>query len=322
MATLPPLVVVAGSTATGKTELGIRLGEWLIGQGRATTVISADSRQVYRGLDIGTAKVSEADRRRVPHEGLDLVDPDERFAVSDFVAHATTVLNDVGAHDGVVLLVGGTGLYLRAVARGLDLAALPDDPEVRARLEAEFESEGLEPLARRLTATAPTLAAGTHLANPRRVIRALEIAELRGDGPRPEPLGYGGPSVWLGLDLPGAEHRRRITARARGQFDAGLIDEAVALRERYDPGLAAFSAIGYQEAWAVADGDITLDVAVERDARRNLAFAKRQRTWFRAEPGVTWLAASDPFDAALDLARSVIDRPDLRSRARSHRGRR
>jgi len=127
MASLPPLVVVAGPTATGKTELGIRLGEWLIGRGRATTVISADSRQVYRGLDIGTAKVSEADRRRVPHQGLDLVDPDERFAVSDFVAHAHTVLEDVRERDGVALLVGGTGLYLRAVGRGLDLDALPDD---------------------------------------------------------------------------------------------------------------------------------------------------------------------------------------------------
>ncbi|HET8786145.1 MAG TPA: tRNA (adenosine(37)-N6)-dimethylallyltransferase MiaA [Candidatus Limnocylindrales bacterium] len=307
MATLPPLVVVAGPTATGKTELGIRLGELLIGQGRATAVISADSRQVYRGLDIGTAKVSEADRRRVPHQGLDLVDPDERFAVSDFVAHAQDVLHDLRDRVGVALLVGGTGLYLRAVARGLDLTALPDDPAVRARLEAEFEAEGLEPLAKRLERTAPTLAAQTHLANPRRVIRALEIAELRGDGPRPAPRGYSGRSVWLGLDVPADEHRRRIAARARAQFDAGLIDEAVALRERYDPGLPAFSAIGYQEAWAVADGAITREQAVEQDARRNAAFAKRQRTWFRAEPDVRWLGATDPFDEAVELVRGVVD---------------
>ena len=307
MVTLPPLVVVAGPTATGKTELGIRLGEWLIGQGRATAVISADSRQVYRGLDIGTAKVSEADRRRVPHQGLDLVDPDERFAVSDFVAHAQEVLHDLRGRDGVALLVGGTGLYLRAVARGLDLAALPDDPAVRARLQAEFEAEGLEPLAARLEQTAPKLAAQTHLANPRRVIRALEIAELRGDGPRPAPRGYIGRSVWLGLDVPADEHRRRIAVRARAQFDAGLIDEAVALRERYDPGLPAFSAIGYQEAWAVADGAITPEQAIEQDARRNAAFAKRQRTWFRAEPDVRWLGATDPFDEAVGLVRGVVD---------------
>ena len=307
MVSLPPLLVVAGPTATGKTELGIRLGEWVIARGRPATVISADSRQVYRGLDIGTAKVSPEDRRRVPHAGLDLVEPDERFAVSDFTAHANAVLADVAKQGGVALLVGGTGLYLRAVARGLDLESLPDDPAVRARLEAEFQTEGLEPLAARLEAMAPTLAAQTHLANPRRVIRALEIAELRGDGPRPEPRGYAGPSLWIGLDLRTEDHRRRIARRAREQFDAGLVDEAVALRERYDPALPAFSAIGYQEAWAVADGEVSRDVAIERDARRNIAFAKRQRTWFRAEPEVTWLDATEPFDKASELARRLID---------------
>jgi tRNA dimethylallyltransferase len=308
MASLPPLIVVAGPTATGKTDLGIRLGEWLIGEGRPATVISADSRQVYRGLDIGTAKVSAKDRDRVPHEGLDLVDPDQRFAVSDFVAHATGALREIATNGGVALLVGGTGLYLRAVARGLDLDALPDDPDVRARLEAEFAVEGIEPLAARLVATAPVLASEIHLANPRRVIRALEIAELRGDGPRPRPRGYAGPVTWIGLDLAGDEHRRRIAARARAQFDAGLVEEAVALRERYDPTLPAFSAIGYHEAWSLADGFIGREEAIEQDARRNALFAKRQRTWFRAEPDVAWLDAStDPFDEALDLMRRVID---------------
>jgi tRNA dimethylallyltransferase len=307
MASAPPLIVVAGATSTGKTELGIRLGESFLSEGRHAVVISADSRQVFRGLDIGTAKVTAADRARVPHAGLDLVDPDERFALSDFAAHARRVLMDVAAQDGVALLVGGTGLYLRAVARGLDLDALPDDPAVRARLEAEFAAEGLEPLAARLRAQAPTLAATVHLANPRRVIRALEIAEIRGDGPRPRPRGYAGPSTWLGLHVDRAEHDRRIAARARAQFDAGLVGEAVTLRERYDPALPAFSAIGYAEAWAVADGELTRDAAIELDAKRNIAFAKRQRTWFRAEPDVTWLDAttSDPFAAALLQARTI-----------------
>jgi tRNA dimethylallyltransferase len=140
---------------------------------------------------------------------------------------------------------------------------------------------------------APNLAAEVHLANPRRVIRALEIAELRGDGPRARPRGYGGPVTWIGLDIERDEHRRRILTRARAQFDAGLVDEAVALRERFDPSLPAFSAIGYHEAWAVADGTLTLEDAIAGDARRNVAFAKRQRTWFRAEPGITWLDATD-----------------------------
>jgi tRNA dimethylallyltransferase len=199
-------------------------------------------------------------------------------------------------------------LYLRAVARGLDLDALPDDPAVRARLEQEFATEGLEPLAARLRAVAPALAAEVHLANPRRVIRALEIAEIRGDGSRPRPAGYGGRSIWIGLSIERAEHDRRIAARARGQFEAGLIDEAVELRRRYDPNLPAFSAIGYQEAWAVADGAMTLEEAIAQDTRRNVAFAKRQRTWFRAEPEVTWLdATADGVPArALALARSVL----------------
>jgi tRNA dimethylallyltransferase len=304
----PPLVVVAGATATGKTELGIRLGEALIAEGRRATVISADSRQVYRGLDLGTAKVSAADRARVPHAGIDLVDPDERFALSDYVAHARSVLSEVAAQDGVTLLVGGTGLYLRAVARGLNLDVLPDDPAVRARLEQEFATEGLEPLATRLQAVAPALAAEVHLANPRRVIRALEIAEIRGDGPRARPAGYGGESIWIGLSIERAEHDRRIAARAREQFESGLLEEAVELRKRYDPKLPAFSAIGYHEAWAVADGTLALDEAVALDVRRNVAFAKRQRTWFRAEPDVIWLdaTADDVLARAMELARAVL----------------
>ena len=307
MAAVPPLVVVAGATATGKTELGIRLAEAYLAAGRAATVISADSRQVYRGLDIGTAKVRGADRARVPHAGLDLVDPPERFAVADFAAHAREVLAEVAARDGVAFLVGGTGLYPRAVARGVDLEALPDDPALRASLEAEFASDGVTPLVERLRVKAPTLAAEIDTANPRRVIRALEIAELRGDGPRPAPRGYPGPVAWIGLTLDRAEHVRRIAARARQQFDDGLIDEAVALRERYDPGLPAFSAIGYREAWDVADGRRTLDEAVAADAQRNVAFARRQGTWFRSEPGISWLDVTTmvPFDRALTLARSA-----------------
>lgn len=304
----PPLIVVAGATATGKTELGLRLGEALIAEGSPATVISADSRQVYRGLDIGTAKVSDSDRARVPHAGIDLVDPDERFALDDYVAHARSVLTDIADRDGVALLVGGTGLYLRAVARGVDLEALPDDPAIRARLEQEFAAEGLEPLAARLQVVAPTLAAEVHLANPRRVIRALEIAEIRGDGPRPRPAGYDGNSIWIGLGVERAEHDRWIAARAREQFASGLIREAVELRERYDPELPAFSAIGYHEAWAVVDGTITLEEAIDQDTRRNIAFAKRQRTWFRAEPDVNWLDATahDLLERALGLARNVL----------------
>ena len=288
MTAAPPLVVVAGATATGKTELAIRLAETIAAGGRPVAVISADSRQVFRGLDIGTAKVTAADRARVPHHGLDLVDPDEPFSVADFAAHARGVLADLAATGGVAILAGGTGLYLRAVARGLDTDALPSDPAVRARLEADLTAGGLAPLVARLTATAPTLATTVDLANPRRVVRALEIAELAGNAPRPPARGYAGKVAWLGLTVESAMHVDRIAARARAQFDAGLIDEARALRERFDPSLPAFSAIGYREAWAVIDGDLGRDAAIELDARRNVSYAKRQRTWFRRDPEIRW----------------------------------
>jgi len=306
----PPLIVVAGATATGKTELAIRLAETLEGEGRPVTIISADSRQVYRGLDIGTAKATAADRARARHAGLDLVDPDQPFTVVDFVEHAAGVLDDLAAHDGVAILAGGTGFYLRAVGRGLDTAALPSDPAIRERLEAELASGGLAPMARRLSTLAPTLAGRVELRNPRRVVRALEMAELRGDVPPPEPRGYPGPIAWLGLTMEPSAHIARITARARAQFDGGLIEEARALRERFDPGLPAFSAIGYREAWAVLDGETTVEHAIELDARRNVAFARRQRTWFRSEPDLVWLDATDelPVTAALERSRAVLDR--------------
>jgi tRNA dimethylallyltransferase len=303
---MPPLIVVAGATATGKTELGIRLAERSIRRGRPAVVISADSRQVYRGLDIGTAKVGPADRARVPHQGLDLVSPDEPFSVADFARHAREVLAGVAAADGVALLVGGTGLYQRVIARGIATESLPSDPRLRADLEADLLRLGPETMVQRLLDEAPILAETTDLANPRRVVRALEIALSAGDGPRPEPRGYDGPIVWLGLRLAEPEHGRRIAARAKAQFDTGLLDEARALRDRYEPSLPAFSAIGYREAWAVLDGTASMEEAVELDVARNIAFAKRQRTWYRSERDIDWLDAAD--DDAADQAVRLVRR--------------
>ena len=303
----PPLLVIAGATATGKTGLAIDVAERLAGEGIATEVVSADSRQVYRGLDIGTAKATIAERRGVVHHGLDLVDPDQPFSLADFATHARDALAGIADRGGLAILVGGTGLYLRAVARGIATDALPADADVRARLEAEFLAVGLDPLVERLRATAPERAAQVDLRNPRRVVRALEIATLDGGaGSLPEPRGYDGPVAWIGLELDRATHLAWIGARARAQFDAGLIEEARVLRDRFDPGLPAFSAIGYREAWAVLDGQLDREQAIAEDARRNAAFAKRQRTWFRAEPGITWLdAATSQMDVATRTARRL-----------------
>lgn len=298
---LPPLIVIGGPTATGKTGLSLAIARALIGAGTAAEIISADSRQVYRGLDVGTAKVSTADRRSVPHHGLDLVDPDRSFSVADFADHAAAALRGIAARRAVALLVGGTGLYLRAVAGGLDLDALPHDPALRARIERDLETEGLEVVAARLQSLAPGLASATDLRNPRRVARALELAELQGDRHRPNLRGYAGRILRLQLVLDPAIGRAWIAERARAQFAGGLLDEAAALRRRYDPALPAFSAIGYREAWAVLDGEISLEEAIAADAQRNTAFARRQRTWFRAEPTDLRLdAAADPTPAALE----------------------
>lgn len=305
----PPLLVVAGATATGKTGISIRVAQALAEEGIAAEIISADSRQVFRGLDIGTAKATIEERHGVPHHGLDLADPDEPFSVADFVAHARAALDGIAGRGALAILVGGTGLYLRAVARGIDTEALPADPALRARLEQALIDGGPEPLIARLRAVAPRRAERVDLRNPRRLVRALEIAELSGDTEPPVPRGYDGPVAWTGLRLEHTTHRSWIAARAQAQFEAGLIEEARALRERYDPTLSAFSAIGYREAWAVIDGEATVDQAIALDAQRNVQFAKRQRTWFRAEPDIAWLDPTDGRDAAMsitDAARSLV----------------
>ena len=309
-AVAPPLLVIAGATATGKTVLSLDVARALRADGIAAEVISADSRQVFRGLDIGTAKVSPAERAAVPHHGLDLVDPDEPFSVAHFVRDAAAALRRIGERGSIAILVGGTGLYLRAVARGLDADALPSDRDTRAAVEGLLAREGLGAAVARLHRLAPKRAARTDLANPRRVARALEIAELAGDVPPPPARGYPGPMAWLGLHVHGAQHREWIASRARGQFDAGLVEEAQSLRERFDPALPAFSAIGYREAWSLLDGEIDRETAIERDAQRNVAFAKRQSTWFRSEPDIEWLSLPDvqPLPIALERARGLLVR--------------
>ena len=298
-APLAPLVVIGGPTATGKTGVAIALAERLLDRGVPAEVISVDSRQVYRGLDIGTAKATPEERGRVVHHGLDLVDPDQPYSVADFRAHALGTLASLAGRGGVGILAGGTGFWLRAVAAGIDTDALPSDAAVRAGLEADLARDGIGPLAARLASLAPGLAGRTDLRNPRRVVRALEIAVLQGDAPLPARVGYPAPVLGIQLRLEPSEHRRRIAIRARAQFDAGLVDEARALRERWDSALPCFTAIGYRESWAYLDGTCTREEAVALDAQRNVAFARRQQTWFRAERSLEVLDAdADPLPAA------------------------
>lgn len=297
----PPLIVLAGATAGGKTTLSLKLADALARRGVSVEVISADSRQVYRGMDIGTAKVTPEERARVPHHGLDLVDPDQPFSVADFQACAADALSGIAARKAVALLAGGTGFYLRAVARGLPTDELPYDPEVRVELNELLKSHGLEPLVAELRRLAPSRAGIVDLRNPRRVMRALEIARVRGDGPLPDPRGYGRGVRWLGLRVGRGVLAERIAKRAIAQFDAGLVEETRDLAARFDRHSPSFSGIGYAEALGVIDGTLTREEAIAIDARRNVAFARRQATWFRREPDIEWLDATDslPVEAAL-----------------------
>jgi tRNA dimethylallyltransferase len=304
-AEFPPLIVIGGATATGKTPLSLALAERIPG----AEIVSADSRQVYRGMDIGTAKVTAAERELVPHHGLDLVDPDDPFTAADYQLAAFDALRSIAARGGVALLVGGTGLYLRAVARGVPLEATGRDPGVRAQLEQRLTAEGLPALAAELQSKAPRTAARTDLANPRRVVRALERVSVVGDKPPPAPQGYPARSVWIGLDLETSENDRRIEERARAQFAAGLIDEAAELRRHFDETLPAFSATGYREAFDVLDGRVSMERAIERNITRNRQLARRQRTWLRSEPDLNWLeSSSDAVDAAFAIATVLVDR--------------
>jgi tRNA dimethylallyltransferase len=284
---LPPLVVIAGATASGKTALAVALAQQLPG----SEIVSADSRQVFRGMDIGTAKPSAAERSAAAHHCLDLADPDERFSAADYQRAALAALRDIAARGGIAFLVGGTGLYLRAIARGFPLESGSTDPVLRATLEARHAADGLAPLTGELLERDPAAAGSLDLSNPRRVIRALERAILTGSAVPPAPLGYPAPVTWLGLRQETAAHRRAIESRVDAHFAGGLLDEAGRLRSLYPEDTPAFSAMGYHEAFDVLAGRIDVPTAKARDAQRTWAYARRQRTWFRSEPDITWLNA-------------------------------
>ncbi len=281
-----PLLVIAGPTAAGKTALALELAEHL-----PIEVISADSRQVYRGLDIGTAKPTRAERKRAPHHLVDIIDPDESFSAHRFAHMARAAIVDIESRGARPVLVGGTGFYIQALLTGSPLGAAPPDPDLRSRLTRQLEAEGPEPLIRRLRAIAPDRAAAIDLNNPRRLIRALEIAEsqshqaTRPVQPRTTPI----PAYVLGLEVEPEILAKRIAKRTEQMFKSGLLDEARHLRDRgYDPSLPALTGVGYAEALAHLDGRLTLPEAIERTTIRTRQYARRQRTWFRHQLPTHW----------------------------------
>jgi len=288
-----PLLGIVGPTASGKSELAMAVAAHI-----PVEILVADSRQVYRGMDVGTAKPGADALARVPHHLLDLAAPDEPFTVAQWVARARQLIPEISARGRTPLLVGGTGLYVAALVDGHDYASQGWDPELRARLAADLESDGLDPLVERLAGAAPDVAATIDAGNPRRVLRALERAAAGGERPRSEP--YAGRVTLIGLERPREVLYRRIDERARWLFANGLLEEVGELmRAGYGPDLRPMTGHGYAEAMRHLAGEWSLEQATEVTARRTRQYAKRQLTWFRRETRITWLDAGDaPAEAA------------------------
>lgn len=282
-----PIIGIVGPTASGKTDLALALARRM-----PVEIVVADSRQVYRGMDVGTAKPDAAARASVPHHLLDLVEPDEPFTVAHWVALARELIPAIGQRGNLPLLVGGTGLYVSALLDGHDYAAQPSSPEVRQRLAEALEREGLEALAERLRSIDPLASTRVDVRNPRRVLRALERAEAGGGGADPSAAPYPGRVALIGLGRPREVLYRRIDERAEHLFAEGLLAEVATLLERgYTPELRPMSGHGYAEAARHLAGEWSLDQAIEVTARRTRQYAKRQLTWFRRDPRVMWLPA-------------------------------
>ena len=282
-----PLLAIVGPTASGKSELAMAVAARL-----SVEILVADSRQVYRGMDIGTAKPGADARAIVPHHLLDLAAPDEPFTVAQWVEQAREIVPAIAARGPTPLLVGGSGLYVAALVDGHDYASQGWDPKLRAQLIATLESEGLDPLVERLARAAPHVAGTTDARNPRRVLRALERAAAGGAEPRREP--YPGRVTLIGLDRPREVLYRRIDERARWLFANGLLEEVAGLmRAGYGQDLRPMTGHGYAEAMRHLAGEWSLEQAIEVTARRTRQYGKRQLTWFRRDPRITWLAAGD-----------------------------
>jgi tRNA dimethylallyltransferase len=294
----PPVVAVVGPTAAGKTALAVALAHRLGGQ-----VVNADSMQLYRGMDIGTAKPDAAERGGVPHHLLDLWHVREPASVAEYRIRARAEIDRLRAAGIVPLLVGGSGLYVRAVLDELDFPGT--DPALRARLEADLAAGGSAALHDRLAAVDPAAAAVILPSNGRRLVRALEVVELTGRPfaaslPAPRPH-Y--PAVAIGLDRSADELDRRVGERVDRMWAVGFVDEVAALAaDGLREGPTASRALGYAQVLQQLDGVLTAAQARERTVTTTRRFVRRQRSWFRRDAAVTWFDAARP-----DLAGAVLD---------------
>jgi tRNA dimethylallyltransferase len=287
----PPIVAVVGPTAVGKSDLSLGLAEELGGE-----VVNTDSMQLYRGMDIGTAKLTVAERHGVRHHLLDVLDVTEPATVAEFQGWARTAIADCRARGVVPVLVGGSALYTRAV---LDRFEFPGtDPEVRQRYERELAAAGAVALHARLREVDPDAAARIIPTNGRRVVRALEVIELTGrpfTAALPAQEYADRATVQIGIDCPRPVLDQRIEERVRRMWDAGFVDEVRALEARgLREGRTASRALGYQQVLAFLAGECTEDEAFTATVAGTRRFARKQDAWFRKDPRIHWVGWDDP----------------------------
>lgn len=295
-----PLLAIGGSTASGKSALAIGLALALGGE-----IVNADSRQIYRGMDIGTAKPTTAQRAAVPHHLLDLADPAEEFTLAHYAASAHATIRAIQARGRLPVLVGGTGLYLRSVTQGYTVPEAPPDPALRLELEGRAAADGLGALLTQLEALDPVTAARIDRKNPRRVIRALEVCLTLGV-PFSALQRRSPPYRHLTLVLTGERERlyARADARLAEMLAAGFAAEVAALLEAgVDPARPAMSALGYRELAGWLRGETSREAAEEATRLATHGFIRRQATWFRGEPGAHGISIDhgDPLASALPL---------------------
>jgi tRNA dimethylallyltransferase len=283
----PRVIAVVGPTAAGKSDLGVAIAHALNGE-----VVNADSMQLYRGMDIGTAKLTTGERQGVPHHLLDIWDVTEAASVAEYQRLARAEIDRLHAAGRTPVLVGGSGLYVRAAIDALDFPGT--DPEVRARLEAELAEHGTGPLHARLAAMDPEAARAILPSNGRRIVRALEVVEITG---RPFTANLPGheavyETVQIGVDVPRPELDERITLRVDRMWEAGLVGEVEALEAAgLREGRTASRALGYQQVLAALAGECTSQEARAETVRATKRFARRQDSWFRRDQRVHWLTA-------------------------------
>jgi len=310
-AVAPAVIVVVGPTAAGKSDLAVELARRL-----GAEVVNADSMQLYRGMDIGTGKLTTAEQRGVPHHLLDVWDVSHTASVVEFRALAHAAFADIAARGLRALLVGGSGLYVHAVVDAWDFPGT--DPALRAALEQRLDDEGAAALHAELADVDPAAAARIQSSNGRRIVRALEVVQLQGSFRAELPSPGAAPAldcVMVGLDVPRDQLDQRIEARVRRMWDAGWVDEvrrldAAGLRE----GRTASRALGYRQILAMLDGDLDGDLdeasALLQTVQATRRFARRQGSWFARDPRIRWL----PFDAAelVHRVEEAVERPRQR----------